>query len=88
MAAGTIRGTNEGDKPRIIDQKLGTPIGDFIARIGGGVLEPLWVEFDGGELEPGGPYDHVADGSGASLQLEDVNGGNGDWSGADKRKRE
>lgn len=88
MAAGAIRGSNEGGESRIVDQKLGTPIGDSVARIDRGVCEPLRVEFDGGELERGGTDDRVADGGGAGVQLEDAGGGNGDGSGAGEGKGE
>lgn len=82
MAAGAIRGANQGLKSRFADQELGTPVGDSVPRSSGSVSEPLWVEFDGGEPEPGGADDRVADGGGASVQLEDGGGGDGGGGGA------
>lgn len=77
MATGAVRRKSDGEEARIGGPWMGAAAGDTLPRINGGVSEPLRLELDGGELEPGRANDGVAVGGGAGVQCEDGGGGDG-----------
>lgn len=88
VAAGEVRGANEGEEQGFAGEELGAAAGHSVAPLHRSFSQPLRVEFGDGEPEPGRADRGVADCGGAGLQFEDAGGGDGRVHGADEGSTE